>query len=147
MTKMTGEWVYEKIPYKLICEEFLEDGITDYKMYFADGKFICTQVIAGRSAGHKQLGYFDENWNLLNIKRYGLDKLQQPIEKPKRYEEMLEIATKLARDFIFIRVDLYYVNDKVYFGELSFYPNNGFVRYETEEMDKFFASRVHLPVE
>ena len=59
----------------------------------------------------------------------------------------MEIATKLARDFIFIRVDLYYVNDKVYFGELSFYPNNGFVRYETEEMDKFFASRVHLPVE
>ena len=46
-----------------------------------------------------------------------------------------------------MRVDLYYVKNTVYFGELSFYPNNGFVRYETEEMDEFFSSKVKLPIE
>lgn len=145
LTKITGEWEYEKIPYKLICEEFLEDKITDYKMYFADGVFICTQVIAGRADGHKQFGYFDGQWNLLNIKRYGIEALQRPIEKPEKYEEMVAVATKLAQNFTFIRVDLYCVKGKIYFGELSFYPNNGFVRYENEEMDRFFASKIHLP--
>lgn len=146
LTKITGEWVYERIPYKLICEEFLEDEIVDYKLYFAGGEFICTQVIAGRSKGWRQFGYFDAEWKLLDIKRTGVNKLSEPLKKPERYEEMLEIATKLAQGFIFIRVDLYSVGEQIYFGELSFYPNNGFVRYETEEMDRFFSSKINLPI-
>lgn len=145
LTALTGEWVYEKIPYKLICEEFLEDQIVDYKMYFAGGEFICTQVIVGRSEKRKKFGYFDAEWNLLDIKRKGVDKLEHPMDKPDKYGEMLQLATKLAQGFIFIRVDLYCVGNRVYFGELSFYPNNGFVRYETDEMDNFFASKIRIP--
>ena len=59
---------------------------------------------------------------------------------------MIEISSKLASGFKFIRVDLYYVNGKIYFGEMSFYPNNGFVKYETEEMDKFFSEKIHLGI-
>lgn len=146
LTQITGEWVYEQIPYKLICEEFLEEDIIDYKMYFAGGEFLCTQAIAGRSEGQKRFGYFDARWNLLDIKRKGVEKIENPPEKPERYDEMLQIAEKLARGFTFIRVDLYSVGERIYFGELSFYPNNGFVRYETEEMDNFFASKIILPI-
>lgn len=146
LTEITGEWMYERIPYKLICEEYLEDEIVDYKIYFAGGEFICTQVIAGRSSGEKQFGYFDEQWDLLDIKRKGIPQLSKPLVKPHEYETMLCIARKLAQDFAFIRVDLYNVNGRIYFGELSFYPNNGFVQYETDEMDDFFASRIKLPL-
>ena len=145
LTNLTGEWVYEKIPYKLLCEEFLEDDIVDYKFYFADGEFICTQAIAGRAEKKKKFGYFDADWRLLDIKRKGVDKLEEPLEKPEKYEEMLGLATKLAQGFTFIRVDLYSVGSRIFFGELSFYPNNGFVRYETEEMDRFFATKIKLP--
>ena len=146
LTKQTGEWFYEKIPFKIICEEFLEDDISDYKMYFAAGKFICTQLIAGRHSHNKTYTYYDENWNCLDIVRYGMPKAMELQEKPEFYEEMLDIATKLADDFNFMRVDLYYTGGRVYFGELSFYPNNGFVRYQTDEMDEFFASKIDLPI-
>jgi len=146
LTRMTGEWVYEKIPFRIVCEEYLADNIMDYKMYFSNGEFICTQVIAGRAVNKKQFGYFDENWNLLNIKRCGISKLQDELQKPEKYQEMIEIATKLSQGFTFVRVDLYYIDDKIYFGELSFYPNNGFVKYETSEMDEFFSDKIILPL-
>ncbi len=147
LTKKTGEWFYEKIPFKIVCEEYLEEDIVDYKFYFADGKFICTQVISGRYSENKTFAYYDDNWQLLDINRYNMKKCTEASPKPEKYCEMLEVATKLSEKFNFMRVDLYYVKNTVYFGELSFYPNNGFVRYETEEMDEFFSSKVKLPIE
>lgn len=147
LTKITGEWIYEKIPFKIVCEEFLEDKIVDYKMYYGGGRFICTQVIGGRSEGRKAFGYMDENWKLLPIRRKGAAAMKEAPEKPAAYAEMLEMAEKLAQGFPFIRVDLYYVKGKVYFGELSFYPNNGFIDYETKEMDSFFSAKIQLPQE
>ena len=146
LTKETGEWFYEKIPYKIICEKFLADDISDYKLYFAGGKFICTQVIAGRHSHNKTYTYYDENWNLLPIVRYGMPRTSELQTMPQKYKEMIELAKKLAADFNFMRVDLYYENDNIYFGELSFYPNNGFVRYQTDEMDEFFSSKLILPI-
>lgn len=147
LTKLTGEWFYEKIPYKLICEKLLPGEIIDYKMYFANGEFICTQVISGRSTGNKQFQYYDKNWKLMDICRYGMKPATDVQKKPKNFDVMIDIATKLAENFNFMRVDLYFVEEKVYFGELSFYPNNGFVRYETDEMDKFFSEKIKLPLE
>lgn len=146
LTKITGEWIYEKIPFKIVCEEFLEDEILDYKMYYGGGQFICTQVIGGRAKGSKTFGYMDENWQLLPIRRKGALAMTEAPEKPAAYEEMLAIGKKLAEGFVFIRVDLYYVAGKVYFGELSFYPNNGFIAYETPEMDDYFSSKITLPI-
>ena len=147
LTKKTGEWFYEKIPYKLVCEKLLPGDVDDYKMYFADGKFICTQVISERRSGKKVFHYYDENWALLDICRYGMQRPKKISEKPAKYDEMIKIATKLAEKFNFMRVDLYYIEGKIYFGELSFYPNNGFVRYETVEMDRFFSEKIKLPME
>lgn len=141
--KFTGEWMYREIPYKLVCEKFLQNDITDYKFYFADGEFICVQTISDRGR-QKKFCYYDENWNLLNIKRCGVE-MGERIDKPEKYGEMLEVAKRLAQGFIFVRVDLYYVKDRIYFGELSFYPNNGFIKYETKEMDEFFSEKITLP--
>lgn len=145
--KYTGEWVYGEIPFKIICEEYLEDEIVDYKFYFGGGEFICIQTISGRQSGHKRFAYYDENWNLLDIKREGILMPESPEEKPKQFEEMLEIAKKLAKGFIFVRVDLYCVKSNIYFGELSFYPNNGLIKYETQKMDDFFSNKIKLPDE
>lgn len=144
LTKRTGEWFYEKIPFGIICEKLLADDISDYKLYFADGEFLCTQVISGRSSNNKRFQYYDENWNLLNIVRHNMPDPGEPVEKPLKYDEMLTISKKLAEDFNFMRVDLYYVDNEIYFGELSFYPNNGFIRYKTDEMDEFFSSKIKL---
>lgn len=144
LTKETGEWFYEKIPFKIICEKFLQDNITDYKLYYANGKFIATQLILDRNIGEKSFLYVDKNWDKMEIKRKNVP---SPIYIPKRpdnYHEMINIADKLAMGFIFCRVDLYNVGNKIYFGELSFYPNNGFVCYETDQMDEIFSKQIDV---
>ncbi len=143
LTKITGEWVYERIPFKIVCEKFLEDDIVDYKMYYANGDFIATQVITDRKSC-KRFAYMDKEWNLLNIRRKGVELPNEIPLKPQKYDTMIKIADKLSKEFVFCRVDLYVVNEEVYFGELSFYPNNGFVCYETEEMDRTFSDKINL---
>ena len=144
LTKLTGEWFYEKIPFKIVCEEFLEENITDYKMYYADGQFIATQLILDREEGHKSFLYMDNEWNKLDIRRRGMPTFSGVPLKPVLYDEMIDIANKLSKDFVFCRVDLYCVKNKIYFGELSFYPNNGFVCYETQQMDDYFSNKIKL---
>ena len=57
---------------------------------------------------------------------------------------MLNIAAKLSKDFPFVRVDLYNVDGKVYFGELTFYPWSGYVQFEPDEFDYLLAKPLHL---
>ncbi|MBR4756737.1 MAG: glycosyltransferase, partial [Bacteroidales bacterium] len=57
----------------------------------------------------------------------------QPLPKPIHYEEMLEIARNLSQGFPEVRIDLYEVNGKVYFGEMTFTSAGGFMNYYTDE--------------
>jgi hypothetical protein len=141
---LTGEWIYKDIPYKLICEKFLEDNITDYKLYFAYEEFIATQVISDR---HNQffIDFYDENWNLLDIRRHDHPNSKSPMKKPQNYDVMIEKGSILAKSFPFSRIDFYNINGKIYLGEISFFPNNGFIKYMNSEMDRFFADRIRLP--
>ena len=56
--------------------------------------------------------------------------------KPDCFDEMIRLAKKLSNGIPFLRVDLYEVNGKVYFGELTFYPGIGMSRFEPEEWDE-----------
>ena len=57
---------------------------------------------------------------------------------------MYEIAKKLSGDFPFVRVDLYYVKGKVYFGELTFYPWAGYVQFEPDDFDLTLGENFNL---
>jgi hypothetical protein len=65
------------------------------------------------------------NWNKIIPEQIPNDFLNSAIEKTSNFEEMLTIAAKLAADFIFIRVDLYSIAEKIIFGELTFFPTGG----------------------
>ena len=58
---------------------------------------------------------------------------------------MLEIGSMLAEEFPFSRIDFYNIDGRVYFGEISFFPNNGFIKYKNSEMDHYFAERIQIP--
>jgi len=68
------------------------------------------------------------------------------MSKPEGYEEMLEVAKVLAGDFPCVRVDLYYVNKKVYFGELTFCHFGGVTRFDPEDFDVYFGKFIRLPM-
>lgn len=141
---ITGEWIYKDIPFRIICEEFLGDNLTDYKLYFSYDQFIATQVISDRQNGF-YMDYYDDKWNKLNICRIGRSNNPLPTQKPLGYESMLRAGSILAKKFPFSRIDFYSISGEVYFGEISFFPNNGFVRFVNDKMDCYFADKIQIP--
>ena len=143
--KLTREKQYKNVEQVLICEEYLEDSsgeLKDYKFFCFDGKFKFVQVDTGRFSRHIQ-NFYDEKWNKLDF-TYVKKKNNFIDEKPKRYEEMILLAEKLASEFPFVRVDFYYVNNRIYFGELTFTPNNGMCSIKPSEKDLEIASWIDI---
>lgn len=128
------EWPYKKVPKRILAEEFIEiprkQDLTDYKIFCFNGVPRYIQVIQDRNT-KETIDFFDTEWNHQDF--YGLNPLdrmiatqaEKPIEKPTKLSEMLEIASKLSADIPFVRVDLYHTDEKVYFGELTFFPASG----------------------
>ena len=145
------EYQYINIIPTIICEKFISDnGLVpmDYKIYCFNGTpdvvLVCKDRF--RNNSHKaSYFYFDQNWNFLPLNK-GDDKITEVnIPKPKNFEKMLEIAKKLSKDFIFSRVDLYNINGKIYFGEITLSPNSGFDADITYETDLTFGKKLEIP--
>ncbi len=141
------EWAYKDIPSKIIIEELLEDDTG--KQDIVDYKFLCYQgqpryivYDQDRFSGHKR-NIYDIDWNLIPCTT-DVPKIEESIEKPLLLDEMLRIATKLSEDFPFVRVDLYCVNKKIYFGELTFYPWSGYVKFDPEECDVLLGEKINI---
>lgn len=136
---LTREWQYNSKP-KLICEELLEYDLIDYKFFCNNGVAKAIQVDTGRFTNH-QRKLFDVDWEELNIQiRY--PKSDVGIVKPNKLDEMIKIANKLSKPIILCRVDLYEHKNKIYFGEITFYPGGGtepFINYNQDlEFGKMF---------
>ncbi|MFS0788250.1 ATP-grasp fold amidoligase family protein [Shouchella sp. 1P09AA] len=123
------EWVYEGIKPKLIVEEFMSEkessSLIDYKFFCFNGITQYCQVIRGRGK-NETIDFYDKDWCLMPFN--GLRKLpNSEIEhkKPVDYEVMIDLANKLSKNFPFVRVDFYYVNGEIVFGEMTFFPTSG----------------------
>lgn len=92
---------------------------------WSNGKVEYVRVDLGRFTTHYQ-NYYDCEWNFKEFRTSYPNYMDEKIDKPKNFEEMLAIANKLAEGFPHVRVDLYNVNGKIYFGELTFFVSSGF---------------------
>lgn len=145
------EWVYKDLKPRIICEKLLiesndYESLTDYKIYCFNGIPKYCQVIKDREQGDGTIDFFDVNWN--NMGFSGLRKAPNSIEninRPEKFEEMIEISKILSREFPFVRVDFYYVNNKIYFGELTFFPNSGLGEFTPSEWDERLGELIELP--
>lgn len=137
--KAGREWAYYNIKTKIICEEYLEanavEGLIDYKFYCFNGKPEFIKVATDSSTGEPGNGIFNMEFKKLPYNRKGAKELTSIINKPKNYERMIEITKKLSEDFPHVRVDLYNIDGKIYFGELTFYDNSGYQIFEPSEFD------------
>ena len=125
------------------------NNINDYKMFCFDGKFkmmfIATDRFDENGTEHNvKFDFFDRDFNHLDF-RNGHPNATKPIEKPNCWEEMIAIAEKLSEGIPQVRVDLYVINGKIYFGEMTFYHWSGMVRYEPEVWDYTIGSWMKLP--
>ncbi len=126
---------YSNIKRRIICEEYMENksehGIIDYKIHCFAGNPMFIQVIGDRDYEHNSYNqtFFDLDWNNLHVEYDGHNTSGFKIEKPTCLKNMLEIAKKLSKPFKYVRVDLYLRSNHVYFGELTFAPAMGIVKW------------------
>ncbi len=141
------EWAYKDIPPKIICEELIEPinleyGLVDYKFYCFAGEPYHIQVDVGRYGQHRR-GIYNLEWKKLAIK-HGSLYTSEPIPKPRYLNEMIEVARKLSEGMPFCRVDLY-AEQKVLFGEMTFYPASGLRKYQQESFNQKLGDLIPLP--
>lgn len=141
------EWVYETMPRRIIAEKFLQDEtgeLRDYKFFCFNGRPTYMQLEVGRYTSHNTRNFYDMDWNLMP---FGKELPHNPnihVEKPLMFEKMKEIATDLSKPFQFVRVDLYQVNGKIYFGELTFFPAGGAPDFVPDEYDEIVGKHWKL---
>ncbi|RTZ17429.1 glycosyl transferase [Vibrio aquaticus] len=117
---------YRHIKPVILCEKLLSDSsgqLIDYKFHVFHKKIELIQVDVDRSNGIKR-NVYDEDWNSTDISLNGVSKGQY-FERPSNFELMKSIAINLSDDFDYVRVDLYNVDGKIYFGEMTFTPGSG----------------------
>ena len=139
---LSAEPHYNDIKPKIIAEELLpfpkdKKSVTDYKIWCINGKpryiFICQDRDTQKN--DISIMNYDTNWNPHpEMLIYSADyKRANLISKPKNLDKMLEIATKLSTEFPIVRVDLYNIDGKIYFGELTFTSLGGMMNYFTPD--------------
>jgi hypothetical protein len=130
------EWAYQNIDRKIVIEKLIRDKNKelpyDFKFHMSFSKCLFIQVDVDRFTDMKRILY-DEEWKPLPIS-YGF-KPADLIPKPDNFSKMLSIARNLSENLDYIRVDLYSVDERVYFGELTNYPQSGYRRFKTYEDD------------
>ena len=134
------EWPYIKSKPVIVAEKLLEDerhinnAVNDYKIFCYDGKPEYVICITDRYTDSCNHLVYDTQWNKIRVASEGAD-IDKDAPKPENLAEMLDIARKLSEGFPFARIDLYSLDGKVYFGEITFYPWSGYMEFEPDEFD------------
>ena len=142
---------YLNIPHRIYAEKFLgkQEKLIDYKFYCLNGNPQFINVSSDRhSEGDKSMvvtqELYDLEWNpIFEVKQNGKEiPGKGEIIKPKNLKEMIEIAKTLSEDFDFVRVDLYNIDGKIYFGELTFTPFAGALAIYTDKFDEEMGKKL-----
>jgi len=147
---LTGrEWPYKNVPRKIIAEEYMEDSVLkelrDYKFFCFGGMVKCFKVDFDRFVEH-HANYYDTEKNRLPFgEKICPPLLEKRIQHPENFEKMKRLAEILSMGMPFLRVDLYNIDGKIYFGEMTFFPDSGFGRFTDEEWNKTLGTWLQLP--
>jgi len=147
--KIHRAWPYKDVKRKILCEKMLpvKNGQLpiDYKFFCFDGVVDCVMLCLDRDTPNAKFYFFDKEWNLL---RYNVAGKQAPIDftlpKPPRLNAMFEFAAKLSKGMQFVRIDLYYEEDTIYFGEYTFFPDDGFDSNLLAQADYKLGQKINL---
>lgn len=144
------EWPYKNVHKRIIAEKYLEDEsgqLEDYKFTCANGVAYNVMLCYDRGTGDTKFYFFDSDWNLLRINKRGKAAPEDfSLLEPKNIKKMFELAGKLSEGLPYARVDMYNVNGKIYFGEITFYPQSGFDPNLLPETDKQFGDLIDLDI-
>lgn len=155
MNRMKGDFYYagREYPYKgieryIIAEQLMHDkenpdkSIEDYKFFCFNGIPKIMFVATDRSTDCR-FDFFDMDFNHLDIVNIH-PQANKPISKPKHFDEMKKIAEKLSSGMKFVRIDLYELNNTIYFGEYTFFHGGGFALFYPLEWERKLGDWIDL---
>lgn len=143
------EWPYMQTKPVIIAEELLEDAshlnnaVNDYKIFCYDGKPEYVICISDRYSDRCNHLVYDTQWNKIRVASEGA-RINEDAPKPENLQEMLDVAAKLSEDFPYARIDLYSLENRIYFGEITFYPWSGYMEFEPDEFDFILGEKFVL---
>lgn len=150
---------YIRVPRKIIAERLMEEydsygrpigkDLPDYKFFCFDGEPQYCQVIRDRHT-KETIDFYDMEWKhmpFVGLNPYDTDGARNgssPVEKPQHLELLKSICRKLSKNLKFSRIDLYVIDNKEYFGEITFYPASGFGFFDPSDWDKKLGDLIDL---
>ena len=145
--KSFREWPYKNVSKRIIAELFLENPsgeLNDYKFFCFNGLVKFFKIDFNRFIEH-HANYYLPNGQLLPFGEKGLEPDFEHVETmPDNLSEMIKIAERLSNGCKFVRVDLYDVKGKIYFGELTFYPAAGLGEFVPEEWNEKIGDFINI---
>lgn len=143
------EWPYKNVKPRIIAEKYMSDEgkeeLSDYKVLCFNGEPKIVEVHKGRFNGQHTQDCYDEFWNKTDIEQHDLPKSNDIMPKPAFLEEMLQLSKLLSKNLIHVRVDWYFTNDRLYFGELTFFNGSGYNQF-CGNADELLGSWIKLPI-
>ena len=148
--KHKREWPYKNVKPRIIIEKYMateeQKELVDYKFFCFNGIPKLLNISEGwLTPSTVKMDFLDTDYNPTDFYRTDHGRFDKLPVKPVNFEKMKEISKKLAEDTNFIRVDLYEINGKIYFSELTFFPCGGFIPFEPEEYDLILGNMITLP--
>lgn len=143
------EWPYKDLKPCIYAEEYMEDDrdgeLRDYKFFCFDGKPEFLLVSTDRSSDKQTCGdFFDMDYQHLPFHKKHPNAAVIPA-KPRNFGEMRELAARMSAKLPAVRIDLYDVNGKIYFGEYTFFSASGFGPFYPNEWDEKVGAMLPLP--
>ncbi len=147
---LAREWPYKNVVPRIICEGLLEDSrqddLADYKFHCFGGKVKLIGVYKERrKKGGPKCNLYDIDWNKTNIMDYPFPNRPEFDECPGKFHEMVRLAETLSSGIPYVRVDFYYVNDRIYFGEMTFFHHGGRKMFKPYEVNLKMGEWITLP--
>lgn len=146
--KLTREWPYKNVKPRIIAEKFMTDslqgdGLADYKVLCFGGEAKLIELHLDRYGKRHTQDIYDVNWNKTTISQDGYisDRI---IEKPAQMDKIIELSRLLSKGIRHVRIDWYIIEEKIYFGEITFFDGSGFSPFDDEKDDLYIGSLIDL---
>lgn len=140
------QWPYKNVKPRIIAEQYMADNLRNYKQFCFESAprmiLVCSERLKNNEVKED---FYNEAWNHLDAHKLEYNNSNFSIQRPKQYELIRELTIKLAEKIPSARIDFYEINEKTYFGEITFYSTNGFEKIKPEEWNLEFGEWIKLP--
>lgn len=148
------EWPYKDVKKRVLAEKYMVPKdmvnnpiyeLSDYKFFCFNGEPKYCQVIRNRHS-KESIDFYDMNWRHQEF--VGLNPAASnginPVPQPLLLDDMICICHKLSKNMKFVRIDMYVIDNRIYFGEITFYPASGMGLFNPDKWNEELGNLISL---